>query len=101
VAAVGTLASFVTDRPYEGQRLGTLVPGILKECGDIPQIAATISPRRLVLAGPVSPQNIGLDEATATRTFRPAAAAYQLEQASSEYRMQSDTSPSAVLQALA
>src|SRR5439155_17507155 len=30
VAAVGTLASYVTEEPYTGQRLGTMAPGILR-----------------------------------------------------------------------
>ncbi len=35
VATSGMLASYVTDQPYEGQRLGTLVPGILRDAGDV------------------------------------------------------------------
>lgn len=54
------LASYVTDQPYENQRLGTLVPGIVRELGDIPQIAGLIAPERLKLAGGTTPQGAPL-----------------------------------------
>jgi pimeloyl-ACP methyl ester carboxylesterase len=54
VAAVNTLASYVSDVPYEGQRLGTIVPGILRDVGDVPHLAALALPRRVVIAGGVT-----------------------------------------------
>ena len=54
VAAIGTLASYVTDKPYVGQNLGVMAPGILRDVGDVAQIAALIAPRRLIIAGGVS-----------------------------------------------
>ena len=53
VAAVGTLASFISDVPYEGQRLGILAPGILRDVGDVPHLAALAAPKRVVIAGGV------------------------------------------------
>jgi len=49
-----SLASYVTDVPYVGQRLGIMAPGILRDVGDISRIAALIAPRPLVVAGGVS-----------------------------------------------
>ena len=54
VAAVGTLASYVSDEPYRGQRLGVIVPRILRDVGDVPHLAALVAPRRVVIAGGVS-----------------------------------------------
>ncbi len=54
VATVGGLASYVSDVPYENQRLGIMVPGILRRVGDVPQLAALTAPRRLVVAGGVN-----------------------------------------------
>jgi dienelactone hydrolase len=54
VAAVGTLASFVSDEPYRDQRLGTFAPGILREVGDVAHLAALAAPRRVVIAGGVA-----------------------------------------------
>jgi hypothetical protein len=53
VATVGGLTSYVSDVPYEKQRLGIMVPGILRDLGDIPQLAALAAPRRLVIGGGV------------------------------------------------
>ncbi|MCA9083542.1 MAG: acetylxylan esterase [Planctomycetaceae bacterium] len=49
----GLLASWISAEPYENQRLGLLVPSILRDFGDVDQIAAMIAPRRLVIRRPV------------------------------------------------
>jgi putative heme-binding domain-containing protein len=54
VAAVGTLASFVSDVPYRGQRLGVIPPGILREVGDVSDLATLAIAPRVVIAGGVS-----------------------------------------------
>lgn len=74
-----TLASFITDQPYEGQRMGTLVPGILRDVGDIPHIAATLSPRRLIINHPQNAQGQPLDMQATESLFRTVSAAYSLE----------------------
>ena len=51
VAALDTLASYVTETPYDAGRLGILVPGILREIGDVGRLASLVAPRRLVIAG--------------------------------------------------
>ena len=48
-----SLASYVTDEPYRGQRLGLMVPGILREVGDIAHLAALIAPRQVTISGGV------------------------------------------------
>ncbi len=53
VVTVGSLASFVSEVPYEHQRLGILAPGILRDVGDIPHLAALVAPRPLLVAGAV------------------------------------------------
>ena len=64
VATIGSLASYVSDVPYQGQRLGLLVPGILREIGDVPHIAALTAPQKLVIAGGVwgNGQSLSRDE---------------------------------------
>lgn len=57
VAAINTLTSYVSPVPFEGQRLGTIVPGVLRDVGDIPQIAALSQARRTVIAGGVTGGN--------------------------------------------
>ncbi len=63
VALKGTLASYISDVPFEGQRLGTMVPGILMEAGDIAQTAALIAPRKLAILGGVTGGGDVLDAA--------------------------------------
>ncbi|MEQ9412040.1 MAG: alpha/beta hydrolase family protein [Fuerstiella sp.] len=54
VIVIGSLASYVSDVPYQNQRLGTIPNGVLSSVGDIAHIAAMIAPRRLTIAGAVS-----------------------------------------------
>jgi hypothetical protein len=54
VAAVGTLASYLTEVPFAGQRLGVLAPGIVREVGDVTHLVALNAPRRVIIAGGVA-----------------------------------------------
>ena len=63
VATVNSLASYISDVPYRGQRFGVLAPGILREVGDIEHIASLIAPRLLTVSGGVTGDGAALDEA--------------------------------------
>jgi dienelactone hydrolase len=55
-AALDAPVTYVTETAYApGTHMGLLAPGILR-VGDIPQLAALAAPRRLLLAGGVTPQ---------------------------------------------
>ena len=54
VATVDGLASYVSDVPYEKQRLGIMAPGMLRDVGDVQHLAALLAPRRLIIAGGVN-----------------------------------------------
>jgi cephalosporin-C deacetylase-like acetyl esterase len=97
VAASGSLASFVTEQPYEGQRLGTIVPGILREAGDVAHVAALITPRRLVLAAGVSGSGQPLDAAQLNAAFAATRQVYEFEGASEMLRILSEPDPDAVI----
>lgn len=47
VATDRTLRSFITETPYAGQRLGTLVPGMIAKIGDVPDLERMVAPRPL------------------------------------------------------
>lgn len=49
-----SLGTFVDDQKFNGPRLGMLVPGLLRDVGDIGHIAAMIAPRQLTIEKPVS-----------------------------------------------
>ena len=54
VTTINGLASYGSDRPYRGQRLGIMVPGLLRDVGDIDHVAALIAPRALTVQGGVN-----------------------------------------------
>ena len=85
VVTTGSLASYVSDVPFENQRLGIMPCGILRDVGDIPQLAALIAPRKLVVAGGVTGGGQTLDEAALKRQFEFTARVYALQQAAGAF----------------
>lgn len=76
VAAVDVLSSFVTPTGFADKtRMGMLVPGILR-AGDVPHLAALIAPRRLVIAGAVTPEGKKLDRKGTEAAFAYTARIY-------------------------
>lgn len=74
--AIDTLASFVTDEPYVGQRLGTVVPAILRHVGDVGHIVAIAMPKRIVIAGGVNAAGKKLNVEQIRGAFKPAAGSF-------------------------
>ncbi|MCA8982796.1 MAG: alpha/beta hydrolase family protein [Planctomycetaceae bacterium] len=56
VATWNSLASYVTELPYEQQRLGTLAPGIVRDVGDVPQLVTLLGGRKGTIVGGVDGQ---------------------------------------------
>ena len=81
VATTAGLASYISEVPYEGQRLGVMVPAVLRECGDVPHIAALIVPRRLTVRGGVTGGGVPLDSQGLRRAFEFTREVYRLESA--------------------
>ena len=84
VVTVGSLASYVSDAPYESQRLGIMAPGIVRDVGDIQHLAAFIAPRRLVIIGGVNGAGQTLGEAPLKQRYGFTQRVYSLEQAASQ-----------------
>jgi gluconolactonase len=78
VATVNTLASFVTEEPYANQRLGTLAPGILRDVGDVSHIAALCAPKRVVIAGGVSPGGKSMKADELAAAYAPASTVFKM-----------------------
>jgi dienelactone hydrolase len=77
VVLVRPLVTYVTDAPYAaGTHMSILAPGILK-VGDIPHLAALIAPRRLVIAGGVTPQGTKLSQKVLEDAFSFTAKVYE------------------------
>jgi dienelactone hydrolase len=70
VVLVDSMVSLVTDTPYgSGTMMGLLAPGLLK-VGDVPHLAALVAPKRLIIAGGVSPQGKKLTQKELEVAFR-------------------------------
>ncbi|MFP6763227.1 MAG: alpha/beta hydrolase family protein [Planctomycetaceae bacterium] len=99
-ATVGGLASFVSQVPYENQRLGIMVPGILKRVGDVPHLAALAAPRRLVIAGGVTGGGSVLTVPSLTGQYAWTIAAFRHHEAAAQLRLLPDTDAAGVAAAL-
>ncbi|MFO0061767.1 MAG: alpha/beta hydrolase family protein [Planctomyces sp.] len=73
----GLLTTFVSDKPYVGQRLADMVPGILRDAGDVVHVAELVAPRPLRLHAPVTPQGEPLDAAAANELLSRLQPAWQ------------------------
>ena len=77
VVLVDPIVSLVTDTPYAvGTLMGLLAPGLLK-VGDVPHLAALVAPKRLVIAGGVSPQGRKLTQKELEAAFRFTSGVYE------------------------
>ncbi len=71
VVAMNSLASYVTNVPYENQRLGTLAPGILRDVGDVAHLAAIGRAPRTVIVGGVNGTGQSLDYLELITAYSP------------------------------
>lgn len=78
VVTLESLASWLTSVPYQGQRMGILAPGLVREVGDIAHLAALIAPRPVRMIGPVSGEGQPVGGENLDATFAPARRIYQL-----------------------
>ncbi len=100
VALVDSLASFMSDEPYQHGRLGILVPGMLRSVGDIPQLASLVAPRRLLIAGGVTGSNRRLAPAELRQSFDYTSRVYGLLDASSALKVTEGTEAAGLVGAL-
>lgn len=100
IAAVGSLASYVSDVPYQGQRLGLMAPGILREVGDIAHLAALCAPRRVILAGGVWGSGDQLTPEQRRQAFAFPARVWQLANQAEELKLLEADQVAAIVQAL-
>jgi cephalosporin-C deacetylase-like acetyl esterase len=89
-----------TDAPYAPpMRMGLLAPGIVR-VGDVPQLAAMIAPRRLVIAGGVAPDGKKLSDAALKEAFAFTTAAYKANRASDRLTIAADVKVEDVVKSL-
>lgn len=100
VVTVGSLSSYLTESPYENQRLGIIAPGILRDAGDIPHLAALVAPRRLAVIAGVDGQGKPLSTIQLQKQFEQTSKAYHLEQSEKNFSIQHKCTPGEVIQLL-
>ena len=87
---INSLASYVTDEPYRNQRLGLMVPGILREVGDISHIASLIAPRKVTIMGGVTGGGQSIHGDDLPRQFRFAREVFSLHGTSPQFQIKTD-----------
>ena len=87
---VNSLASYVTDEPYRNQRLGVMVPGILRDVGDIQHIAALIAPRQVTIVGGVTGSGQVIHGDDLLKQFRSTQEVFARHSATKRLRVQPD-----------
>jgi dienelactone hydrolase len=92
-AAVEAPVSYVTAEAYApGTHMGLLAPGILR-VGDVPHLAALVAPRRLIVAGGVSPQGEKRTAAQIEESFAFTRGVYKLHKEEGKLSLMSEAQP--------
>ena len=85
VVLVNALSSYVSDLPYEHQWLGIMAPRIVRDVGDIPQLAAMVAPRQLVVVGGVNGAGTTLKPEALEQQFAYSRKIYGLHEATDQF----------------
>ncbi len=78
VKTIESLSSFATDHAYRGLRLGLMAPGLLRDVGDIADIAALVAPRPVTINGGTTGAGTTLDRAALQKGFASTKQAFEL-----------------------
>jgi pimeloyl-ACP methyl ester carboxylesterase len=100
VAAVGSLASYVTTEAYaKDTRMGLLAPGILS-AGDVAHLAALAAPRKFVVAGGISSGGKKLDAKQLENAFAFTRKVYRLHRADADLVVRAELAATAIVEQL-
>lgn len=83
VSTVDSLGSYVTEQPYRGVRLGLMVPGILRDFGDVADLAALVAPRPVTIKGGISATSQPVDASSLATTYAATRRIFELMDAPS------------------
>ena len=78
VKTIESLSSFKTNQAYRGLRLGLMAPGILRDVGDIADIAALVAPRPVTINGGTTGNGNPVDRITLSNAFVSTKRAFDL-----------------------
>ena len=97
VAAINSLTSYISDTPYRGQRLGLFAPGILREVGDVCDIASLSYAAKVIIAGGVLGDGTAAGQAILHAAFERTLSANRLSQAHAEIIVREAMAPDEVV----
>ena len=100
VVSSGSLVSYLSDVPYEQQRLGIMVPRVVRDVGDVPQLAALLAPRPVLIAGAVTGAAAVVPAEQLTAQYAYARQVYRLLEADERLVVTADAVPARVLRFL-
>jgi hypothetical protein len=83
IKTIETMSSFATERAYRRQRLGLMVPGILRDVGDLADIAALVAPRPVTISGGTTGDGNPLDRVALNRAYATTKRGFELLDVSS------------------
>jgi pimeloyl-ACP methyl ester carboxylesterase len=100
VLTLGTPATLVSEEEYGGGAyMGLLAPGILR-VGDVPQLAALVAPRRLIVAEGVTPQGKKLAKKTLQEAYMLPKSIYEIYKTGGQLTISDGGKPEDVLEGL-
>ena len=88
VAALNPLCSFVPNHPFDHDRLGILVPGILKEVGDVSHLCGLLAPKKLLVASGHLADGKLLELSSLEKELSPARQSYGWSGAENDFKVQ-------------
>ena len=97
VVMVDPLASYLSDTPYEGQWLGIMAPGIVRDVGDIPQLVALAAPQPVVIAGSVRGNGTALTAEELAGAWSYSQKVYELMGGNDKLQVLPQADPAAIL----
>ena len=100
IATVNSLASFVSDVPFENQRLALMVPGILNAIGDVAHLNSLCAPRRLVIGGRVGGNGKPVAAEDSSISHEWTVEAYRFEQSEKQLVVLPNGEPKQLVEAL-
>jgi hypothetical protein len=93
---VQPLVTYVADAPYERERLGSLIPGILRYVGDIQHLAALLAPRKLLINGGVMAPGKPLDIPQIEEQFSYTRTVYKIQDSQAKLSLVGPLNPAAL-----
>ncbi len=96
IATLNMLSSFVPNAPFNDDRIGILVPGILKEVGDVSHLCGLFAPGKLYISGGHLAEGKPLNSSLLEKEYSFTRNAYDWSSKSSQIKIEPKWNPEAL-----